>query len=351
MTNPASAGPITRPRFHCADDSATAPGTSSRGTRSGSIAWNAGKPIAFAQPGAEHDQRHQARARVAQAGDEGQQRGEHDLERRAWRAAACGGAPGRRARRRAVRATRSAGSPAAATSPVQPALPVAVVTRMPTPIVSIQVPMFDTNAPAQSSANRRCRNGANALERSTVADGTRLLHERSGRATNRVEHEVIGCERAVPVVRRDLLEAAAPGERANELEVVDAQRRHRLARAERRRWRRRRSTHERAAVRRGRAAHRGTGPTKPKLSITASDSRAPGAPSAPRTSCSWVTASDSELARRAAELPGHLLDDGPVLVPLGQELVDAAAAPGVDLGVGPRVGPDAVEVARTRCRW
>ena len=38
MTTPASAGPITRPRFHCADDSATAPGRSSRGTRSGSSA-------------------------------------------------------------------------------------------------------------------------------------------------------------------------------------------------------------------------------------------------------------------------------------------------------------------------
>ena len=38
MTMPASAGPITRPRFHCADDNATAPGRSSRGTRSGSSA-------------------------------------------------------------------------------------------------------------------------------------------------------------------------------------------------------------------------------------------------------------------------------------------------------------------------
>ncbi len=50
MTIPASAGPMTRPRFHCADDSAIAPGSSWVGTRSGSIAWNDGKPIADAQP-------------------------------------------------------------------------------------------------------------------------------------------------------------------------------------------------------------------------------------------------------------------------------------------------------------
>jgi len=31
---------------------------------------------------------------------------------------------------------------------------------MPTPTVSIQVPTFDVNAPAQSSANDRCRSGA-----------------------------------------------------------------------------------------------------------------------------------------------------------------------------------------------
>ena len=63
-------------------------------------------------------------------------------------------------------------NPAAATSPAHPAWPVDDVTRIPTPTASIHVPMFDTNAPAHSSAKRRCRNGANALESSTVADGT-----------------------------------------------------------------------------------------------------------------------------------------------------------------------------------
>src|SRR5207248_219388 len=49
---------------------------------------------------------------------------------------------------------------AAATSPDQPAFPVWLVTRMPTPTVSIHVPMFDTKAPVHSRANRRCRSGA-----------------------------------------------------------------------------------------------------------------------------------------------------------------------------------------------
>ena len=42
--------------------------------------------------------------------------------------------------------------PAAATIPVQPAWPVDVVTRMPTAIVSIHVPMLDMNAPVQNIA-------------------------------------------------------------------------------------------------------------------------------------------------------------------------------------------------------
>ena len=52
MTTPASAGPTTRPRFHCAEESATAPTRSSWGTRSGSTAWYAGKPIAWVHPAA-----------------------------------------------------------------------------------------------------------------------------------------------------------------------------------------------------------------------------------------------------------------------------------------------------------
>ena len=38
-TSPARAGPITRPRLNCADDSDTAPRRSSGGTRSGIMAW------------------------------------------------------------------------------------------------------------------------------------------------------------------------------------------------------------------------------------------------------------------------------------------------------------------------
>ena len=76
--------------------------------------------------------------------------------------------------------------PAAATSPVHPALPVAVVTRMPTPTVSIQVPMFETKAPAHSSAKRRCRNGAN--------DGDRFTGPT-------VPGYVVGPARAVPAPR------------------------------------------------------------------------------------------------------------------------------------------------------
>ena len=50
ITMPAIAGPITRPRLYCADESAIAPGRSSRGTRSGSIDWNEGNPSAAATP-------------------------------------------------------------------------------------------------------------------------------------------------------------------------------------------------------------------------------------------------------------------------------------------------------------
>ena len=43
---PASAGPITRPRLNWADDRETAPRRSSLGTRSGTMAWKAGNPMA-----------------------------------------------------------------------------------------------------------------------------------------------------------------------------------------------------------------------------------------------------------------------------------------------------------------
>jgi hypothetical protein len=50
ITMPAMAGPTTRPRLYCADESAIAPARSSTGTRSGNSAWNAGKPSAAAMP-------------------------------------------------------------------------------------------------------------------------------------------------------------------------------------------------------------------------------------------------------------------------------------------------------------
>src|SRR5262245_22220374 len=45
--------------------------------------------------------------------------------------------------------------------PVQPACPVVWVTYTPTATVSIQVPMLETNPPAQMVAKARCRNGRN----------------------------------------------------------------------------------------------------------------------------------------------------------------------------------------------
>ena len=42
--------PAPRPRLYCADESAIAPGRSSTGTRSGRIAWNAGKPSPAQMP-------------------------------------------------------------------------------------------------------------------------------------------------------------------------------------------------------------------------------------------------------------------------------------------------------------
>ena len=149
MTSPASAGPITRPRFHCADESATAPGTSSRGTRSGSIAWNAGKPMALAQPAPSTSSvtspglgSPTLAARVSSPAN------------RIWNDVVASRSV-RRGRRSASAPPSGASSavgtnPAAATSPAQPAWPVAVVTRMPTPTASIHVPMFETKAPAQS---------------------------------------------------------------------------------------------------------------------------------------------------------------------------------------------------------
>ena len=86
-------------------------------------------------------------------------------------------------------------------------------------------------------------------------------------------------------------------------------------------------------------------PTYAKLSATASESRAPGAPSAPRMSCSWAAASDTSRPAAATELVGHRLDDRTVLVPLREQLLDAAVAAGADLLRGPRVGAHAVEVA------
>ncbi len=58
----------------------------------------------------------------------------------------------------------ASGPAAAATNPVQSGSFVDSVTRMPTPTVSIHVPMFETNAPDQNSAKERCRRGASDAE-------------------------------------------------------------------------------------------------------------------------------------------------------------------------------------------
>src|SRR5829696_1526684 len=94
---------------------------------------------------------------------------------------------------------------AAATSPVHPARLVVVVTRMPTPTVSIHVPTFDVNAPAHSSAKDRCRNGASdrgsatpftVTERRT--SGARLLDEWCRARRENGEHEQFGRGLTVP---------------------------------------------------------------------------------------------------------------------------------------------------------
>src|SRR5690606_6093665 len=72
-------------------------------------------------------------------------------------------------------------NPAAATSPAQNDWSVASVTKMPTPTVSIQVPMFDTNAPDQKSANCRCRSGAKEAV-TFIVGRDRADGDRSGRA-------------------------------------------------------------------------------------------------------------------------------------------------------------------------
>ncbi len=53
-----------------------------------------------------------------------------------------------------------------------------------------------------------------------------------------------------------------------------------------------------------------------------------------------------QLTGRTTELRGEVLDDGSVLVPLVEQLREVTTAPGVDLRVGPRIGADALEVAR-----
>ncbi len=235
--------------------------------------------------------------------------------------------------------------PAAATSPAHPAFPVDVVTRMPTPTVSIHVPMFETNAPAQSSAKRRCRNGANACERFTDVRRYPATPRADRPGGEDPEHQMLGRDHAVPVVRGDLVAAAATRERAHELEVGGAQRRHRLGGPERRRrvvvvhdgsrpcrrgrarcratCRRTRSSAppRRSRERRGRRVRRGCRVRAQWRRTRAVPRRARTRPPSPRRSvpCSFHSARSSSTlrSRRASTCRGR-----------------------------PRVGADAVEVAR-----
>ena len=166
-------GPITRPRFHCADESTIAPGRSSTGTRS------AGGPGTRGTRGrwrthAEDDQGHDAGARRADARQERQQPHEHRL------AAVVASSRVRRGTRSATAPPSGAGTAWGRSRPRRrsrsTALPVLVVTRMPTPTVSIHVPMFDTNAPPQpreAAVPEGCEGGAERHGNRPVRRATR----------------------------------------------------------------------------------------------------------------------------------------------------------------------------------
>ena len=221
---------------------------------------------------------------------------------------------------------------------------------MPTPTVSIHVPMFETNAPAQSSAKRRCRNGANERERSTVADGTRLLHERfrAGRRTGRARGaraRTSPSQSYAAIWSRLRRPVSARTNSNRRCATSRPARRCRTCRTRRRGC----TTHARRA-RRGRAARPSDRPRKPKLSTTASESRAPGVPNAPRMSCSWVVASDRSWPAARPNWPAISSTTGPCSFHSASSSSRAAVAPGARPARGPRVGADAVEVARTRCR-
>ena len=74
ITMPASAGPITRPRFHCADPSAMAAGRSSRGTRSGQQRLVGREAERGGAPGQEDDDRDARPGGGVERGEHGEQR-------------------------------------------------------------------------------------------------------------------------------------------------------------------------------------------------------------------------------------------------------------------------------------
>src|SRR6478609_4138953 len=215
MTRPASAGPTTRPRFHCALERAIAPTRSSRGTRSGSTDWYAGNPIALAHPLA-----NTIRVTTAALGDPPAVSTVRSAANAIWMVVVV--------RSSALRGKRSARAPptgpssppgtnaAAATSPVHPASPVRVVTYTPMANASICVPTLERNAPVQNAANTRWRNGAKGL----VIGGPSRDREPYPRASagevlrardeDRHDHER-GPRRPVPAVGGDLCRAPPAG--------------------------------------------------------------------------------------------------------------------------------------------
>src|SRR4051812_2761012 len=100
---------------------------------------------------------------------------------------------------------------------------------MPTPTVSIHVPMLERNAPVQNAANTRCRNGAKGLvmggpsrDREPYPWGS--AGEVLGPRGEDRHHDDLGPGRSVPVVGLDLRGAAPAGGGAQHLERARPQR-------------------------------------------------------------------------------------------------------------------------------
>src|SRR4051812_4558218 len=105
---------------------------------------------------------------------------------------------------------------------------------MPTPTVSIHVPMFERNAPVQKAAKTLCRNGAKGLvDRLGAGEcGTAGVWQSSRSSAFEVlgtrdedrHDDDLGMGRPVPAERRDLVGAAPSGGRPHQVEGARPQR-------------------------------------------------------------------------------------------------------------------------------